>query len=97
MGTIATELVQDQLIILYQNAGEDMKKGDVSVPFEWMAVQDLTYDNMIILAKDGGGVFIMHTPYEGIMFFIPTRNDKPIIAEKTLFGKYKFPKGKVAK
>jgi hypothetical protein len=86
-------LTKDQLVMLYENINED--EGKTTTSWQWGACQDDSFDGLILIAKQKGGLFALEIPYEGYIVKPVTINGKPAIAKKDLFGKYKFPKARV--
>jgi hypothetical protein len=88
------ELVKDQLAILVNR-----DEGDVigSKKINFGAVLEI-YDDFLLFVKEDGGFHVYRgDPSEGDVVFPMYEDGEPVLVKKTLFGKYKFPKAKVAK
>jgi hypothetical protein len=87
------ELAKGQLVIIYEDL-KGKEDGDI-VSWQWGVIQDLSLDGMCVIAKEYGGLFLLNLPCDKKEVRFPTKNGEPVIAKKNIFGKYKFPKGRV--
>lgn len=53
------------------------------------------YDDLLFIAKQGGGLLVYQTPCETREIAPVFDDGEPVLLKKNIFGNYKFPKARV--